>query len=58
MKYKRGHYWAEYSLMSSLMTWTTECMLSNYPGDTKLGGMADIPDGWAAIQRDLDRMEK
>jgi len=33
-------------------------MLSKFPGDTELGGMADILDGWAAIQRDLDKMEK
>lgn len=33
-------------------------MLSKFPGNTKLGGLADIPDVWAAIRRVLDRMEK
>lgn len=29
-----------------------------FAGNTELGGMADTPDGCAAIQRDLDRLEK
>ncbi|KAK4818016.1 hypothetical protein QYF61_004129 [Mycteria americana] len=35
-----------------------ECTLSKFAGDTKLEGVANMPEGCAAIQRDPNRLEK
>ncbi|KAK4828861.1 hypothetical protein QYF61_000989 [Mycteria americana] len=44
--------------INELMKYRLECALSKFLDDTKLGGVADTPDGCAAIQRDLESMEK
>ena len=34
-----------------------ESILSKFADDIKLGGVADTPEGCAAIQQDLDKLE-
>jgi len=53
----RGLYWDQYYLKFSDHS-KIDCTLSTFPDDTKPRGVVDMPEGWDAISRDLDKLEK
>lgn len=44
--------------LSTMLDEGTECTLSRFAGDTKLGGVADTPTGCADTQPGPDRLER
>ena len=58
MQYLKGQYWDwYYSIYSSMNDEVIEGTVSKFDDDTKLGGVCDTPEGCAAIQQYLDRLE-
>jgi len=47
-----------FNISSSNLGDATECTYSEFADDRRLGGVVDRPDGCAAIQWDLNRLEK
>jgi len=57
----RGQYWDCNSLTSSsviLLSSGIKCTLSKFMDDTKLCGVANMPERWDTFQKDLDRLEQ
>ena len=60
MVYTRGWYWSRYCFDIYIIDLFDgiKCTLNKFAGDTKLREVVDSPDGCAAIQSKLSRLEK
>lgn len=47
-----------YNIFTNDLDDRAECSFRKFAGDTKLGEVADVPKGCAAIQMDLSSLEK